>query len=339
MTALYVTSSTVAGGKTMLCAGVGTKLKVDKKHVGYFKPLSVVPQKNGSDKDAEFMKQLLSLSEPVESLCPVTATPDDIKSGKDKAHWLEAISAAYHNISKGKDVVLIEGSGDLQMAAEIVKTLSATAVLIVRWHSEMKPEEVLSAARALSGNLVGVVLNAVPQSKMEWAKSSLSPVLERNGIKTLGVFPEDRVLCSVTIGELAQYLGGNILNNAEQSDELVENLMVGAMTPDSALTYMSTRSNKAVIARGDRPDLQLAALDTSTRCLVLTNNLQPIPLILSRAQELKVPTMTVSMDTPTAMDFLGGIWGKTRFHQQRKMARLGEILAGNLDFPALLQAL
>jgi len=60
--------------------------------------------------------------------------------------------------------------------------------------------------------------------------------------------------------------------------------MVGAMNVDSALAHFRRQPNKAVITGGDRPDIQLAALETSTRCLILTGNLPPNPLIIGRAK-------------------------------------------------------
>ena len=87
-------------------------------------------------------------------------------------------------------------------------------------------------------------------------------------------------MLSVSVGELAEFLSGKILCCADKVDELVEHLMVGAMSVDSALTYFRRKPNKAVITGGDRPDIQLAALETSTKCLILTGNLQPSPIIL-----------------------------------------------------------
>lgn len=49
---------------------------------------------------------------------------------------------------------------------------------------------------------------------------------------------------------------------------MVEHLMIGAMDVDSALTYFRRKPNKAVITGGDRPDIQLAALETSTKCTI-----------------------------------------------------------------------
>jgi BioD-like phosphotransacetylase family protein len=40
--------------------------------------------------------------------------------------------------------------------------------------------------------------------------------------------------------------------------------MVGAMSAENALSYFRRKAHKVVITGGDRPDIQLAALETST---------------------------------------------------------------------------
>jgi dethiobiotin synthetase len=65
---LYVVSAEEAAGKTLVCAGLGRSLLNEGKKVGFLKPVST--EKSGADGDAAFMKQVLDLSEAVESLCP-----------------------------------------------------------------------------------------------------------------------------------------------------------------------------------------------------------------------------------------------------------------------------
>ncbi len=119
---------------------------------------------------------------------------------------------------------------------------------------------------------------------------------------------EDRKSSAISIGELAEYAKGEILNCSEQSGELVENLMVGAMCVDPAPLYFNIKTNKAVITRGDRADIQLGALDTPTKCLILTSGIKPIPSVMQRADEVLVPIILVTKDTPaTLVDIESGL--------------------------------
>lgn len=345
MVALYVTSMGEAAGKSSLCAGLGRKLRAEGRRVGFLKPVST--RTDGDDRDAEFMKQLLTLEEPVESLCLVSLNVKDLAATVDEKEppWLKEIEEAYAKVSRGKDVVLLEGVGDFKagsdaarVAGRIVEALKARAILLVGYEGDLEVDRIVAAAKMLADNLLGVVINAVPERRMELVKAQIVPSLEQSGTKVLGVLPEDRALLSVTVGELAEHVGGSILNSQDRSNELVESLMVGAMSVDSALSYLTLKPNKAVITRGDRPDIQLAALETSPKCLVLTDNIDPMPSILSRALELEVPIVLVEGDTAGTMEALEGVFDKAAFNSEKKAERLEQILEQNLDLEAIYRA-
>ena len=111
----------------------------------------------------------------------------------------------------------------------------------------------------------------------------------------------DQETLTVSIGKLAEIVQGEILSDAEMADESVENLMVGAMCVDPSPQYFGIRSNKAVITRGDRADIQLGALETSTKCLILTGGLKPIANVMQVAHEKRVPVIAVEKDTPAVL--------------------------------------
>ena len=163
--------------------------------------------------------------------------------------------------------------------------------------------------------------------------------MERQGVPILAMLPNQRVLLSVTVAELAEGMGGEILCGEGGLDELVENLLVGAMSVDSALTYLRRKPNKALITGGDRADLQAAALETGTKCLVLTGNIRPGPRILAQAEDRNVPIILTRTDTMTAIERIEKFFGKTRFHQEQKIQRFEQLLKENMDFEALYNLL
>jgi len=94
-----------------------------------------------------------------------------------------------------------------------------------------------------------------------------------------------------------------------------------------------------VITGGDRPDIQLAALETSTKCLILTGNLRPSPIILGRAEEVGVPMILVKQDTLTTVEIIEQFFGKTRFHQEKKIRRFEKMLDERFDFDTFYKEL
>ena len=348
MIALYFASMGESAGKSALCAALGHIFRAEGKTVGFFKPIAVLPEKAISgvgDKDAEFMKRYLTLKEPLDLLCPVSLNSRNLKAAVSETEqaWLEKVKEAYTRISQDKDVVLVEGlsgfeaGSDLaRLGTRIVKVLGAKAILIVRYQSDLETSQIVAAAKILAGHLLGVIINAVPQRRMDSVKAALVPSIEQNDIKVLGALPEERLLFTPSVGELAEHLGGSILNSTERSEELVESLMVGAMSPDPATSYLSLKQNKAVIIRGDRPDIQLAALQTSTRCLVITDNMHPIPNIMGLAQQLKVPIVVVKENTLRTMEALEGVFDKAKLNN-KKLERLEQLLEQHLDLEPIYQ--
>jgi BioD-like phosphotransacetylase family protein len=105
-----------------------------------------------------------------------------------------------------------------------------------------------------------------------------------------------RMLSRVSVTELAESLQAEVLCCSQAVGEMVENIMIGAMCVDSGLDYFARKANKAVIARGDRPDMHLAALATSTRCLILSGGATPTPQVLQFAEEKGIPILSVKKD-------------------------------------------
>jgi BioD-like phosphotransacetylase family protein len=126
---------------------------------------------------------------------------------------------------------------------------------------------------------------------------------------------------------------------AEWGNRLVENLMIGAMGPESALSHFRRRTNKAVITGGDRSDIQMAALQTSTSVLVLTGNLRPAVSVIDQAEVRQVPIILVADDTMTTVDRAEHIFGHVRFKQQAKIQRFTELLDKRFDFQRLYEKL
>ncbi|MEW6443092.1 MAG: DRTGG domain-containing protein [bacterium] len=90
---------------------------------------------------------------------------------------------------------------------------------------------------------------------------------------------------------------------------------------------------------GDRADIQLVALETSTRCLILTGNIRPSQQILSRAQDRSVPVVLAHYDTMTAIGRIERFFGKTRFHQEKKIRRFEALPGEHMDFRGLKKEL
>jgi len=352
MTTLYITSTETFSGKSALCVGLGKRFQREGYRIGYMKPVSAgIRLAAGiADEDAEFFKQTFALPDPPEDMVPVVLGPrtvEEILTGEDTTDFLAKLRTAYQRVAQGRDLVILEGGCNLRegylvgLPTPLVgDLLNARELVVIKYNDDLQMlDDALTSRVRLGDSLIGVVLNAIPRQRMPFVQEVVRPALQERGISVLGVLPQERLLLSMSVGELAEILSGTILCCADKSDELVEHLMVGAMSVDSALTYFRRKPNKAVITGGDRPDIQLAALETSTKCLILTGNLRPSPIIQGRAEEVGVPMILVRQDTLTTVEIIDRFFGKTRFHLEKKIQRFEELLQDRFDFEALYQAL
>ncbi len=326
MVTLYVTSSQGNAGKTAICAGLGQYLLNKGQRVGFLKP---TPADKAADGDGAFMKHILALEEALDSICPVIS---------DQNNLANSVKQAYDQISRGKDVVVIEGM-PIEASYGAVEALDAKVLIIEAYSKELPEAKLIDSYKKFGEYLLGVVINKVPRGKLEQVHKEVSAQLGEAGINVLGVLPEDRALFALTIGELAEHLQGKILNNNEKLAELVENFMLGAMVVDPGPDYFGRKDNKAVIVRSDRPDMQLAALETSTKCLILGGDTAPIPAVLYQAETKKVPIISTGNDAIATVKTIENALSQTRFNQEKKLLRLTEIMKQHFNFPALCQGL
>ena len=344
MVALYLTSVESAG-KTALCAGIGRRLLRQGKKVGFIAPIQLSKSDGANGhKDVNFIKEVLGLSESTELLCPISLSRQSLWRGltDEVTDFTQRLKQAYASISRGKDIVLMEGLGDLGVdkvstlaCYTIAETLDAKVVIVLRYSSPLNPSDVMQIAKKLGQHLLGVVVSFVPETRMEAVKQETAALFGQAGIKVLGILPEVRGLLGATVSELAEVLDGEIVACSETTDEIVENVMLGAMTSDSGKDYFNRMMNKAAVIRGERADMQLAALETSTKCLILTGNIRPLPSVVYAAEDKHVPIMGAKQDTFGIVAGIEAALDKTSFHNARKLQKFETVLNRYFDFEAL----
>ncbi|MFC2052255.1 DRTGG domain-containing protein [Chloroflexota bacterium] len=332
MVVLFVTSLEKGSGKTAVCAGLSRHLLNDGRKIGFFKPVidgSKSPQMDGIDNDAAFMRNLFALGEPVDVLCPVFSEESKLRSG---------IKEAYAKVTQGKDAVIIEGISDqFQTSPGIVEALNARVIIVESYSGKLL--KAMDSYKDFGESLLGVVLNKVPGNRIEHARAEALTILGKAGINILGVLTEDRTLFALAVGELSEHIQGEIVGEVKGLEGLVENFMLGAMTVDSGLEYFGRKANKAVVVRSERADMQLAALQTSPKCLVLAGDAAPNPAVLYGAEEKNVPIILVKDDVATVVANIEKALGKARFSQENKLSKLAEIMEQHFDFQAVCKEL
>jgi BioD-like phosphotransacetylase family protein len=244
------------------------------------------------------------------------------------------------------DLILLEGGGNLWdgnlynlSVGQTAELVDAQILLVVRYHSLLLIDSLLAAKQYLGDRLLGVTINHVPHSDLELVQQTLVPYLESQDMPVFGIIPSDRLLESVSVRELAHRLNAKILCRNDRLDLMVESLTIGAMNVNAALGYFQQRHNMVVVTGGDRTDLQLAALETSTNCLILTGHLPPQDFILSRAEDLEVPILSVDSDTLTTVEIVDQAFGRTPLREPIKVEQIKHLMGQHFDILRLMQSL
>jgi BioD-like phosphotransacetylase family protein len=347
---LYIGATRAFSGKNMLSAGLGLCLQGQGLRIGYMKPVGALPaEKNGlvGDEDAFFIQDTLGLDSPPPLVTPVMETQDFKMAAfaGQIADCMPDIRAAYERLAAERDLMLVCGAGHALSGkycrldgVRLVRELGLKALLVDRLRHEVNYDELMILKELLGDSLLGVVLNGIPYSFMNEIETVIRPCLERNGITVMGIIPADPLLGSIRAGELAEGLGGRLVTAQEQTAGMVERFLIGTMQVDNFTAYFRRRPNTAVIVGGDRADLQLVAIEGNCPCLVLTGNLFPNDIILSRADTLGVPIVIVRQDTYTVAKKMEALLGRHKMRDAAKSRRSAEIVGNALNIAALRAA-
>ena len=351
MATLYVISLEPESGKTAMSVGIGLELQAAGLKVGYFKPLGrIATDVDGRliDRDCAFVPVLLGMSEPPESICPILMTPDLLEQPLDgiPSDKQQMVLRAFEAVSRKYQVCIMEGGAALAdgwalglSPVQLAPATRSQVVVVVRYRPGVSIDHLLLAKSMLGDRLVGVIVSDVPRHSMSFMHDRVAPFLEAHQMFLVGTMPQDQLLTAITVRELADILGGRIISAPDRASELVESFSVGAMNVEGALRHFMRLRNKAVITGGDRSDIQLAALQTSTKCLILTGNLYPDNIILGRATELGVPVIVVPSDTLSTVSTVERNVGRIRLSSPRQIDRLRELVKSHLDLARLRNVL
>lgn len=346
---LYIASTTSFAGKTLLALALGKIWGGKGVRVGYVKPLGKIPVTEGgtlADEDASFLARELALEGPPEAACPVVITQDLVMAayrGED-LRLRGRISAAVHDAEARSEVLLLGGTANLRDGAflglsplELIVNYECRVVLLDRFDGEKSMDQVLWAAAALGPRLLGVVFNRVAPAQAPFVRGTVAPFLAARGIRVFGAIPTDPLLDSVSVGALAASLSASVVAGGEAAGgAMIERFCVGAMDVEHALRVFRGIPRKAVVTGGYRTDIQLAALETDTVCLVLTGGVPANEIILARAREKGVAILTVPEDTMTAVERFERLLGRLRIREPEKIRRGVEMVRGAVDTDALL---
>lgn len=313
---IFLTSTSSHLGKTTvgLCIGLNSS-----KNVGYFKPIS-------ENNDCSLFKNIFKLKEDVSELQ---------LNNKN-------LEKAFKRIAKNKDLVIVESGPNVSYGAyrnlsagEIAEKLGLKPIIVTGGSTETIVDKLIMG-KACFPSIKGVIINKVGYSDMKETKSFVVPALEEVGFSVLGVIPSYKTLRTITAHDIVDNLQGDIVVE-KGMEKGIDNVLVGAMTFDAALTYFRRYADKAVVTGGDRAEIMLAAMETSTSCIVATGGVRPSPPVIKRAVEAQIPIILVEGDTYTAAKEVEKIKPEIRSNDHKKLDIIEKQISRHIDLSSILE--
>jgi len=347
---LYIAATEESAGKTTLAVGLCLALRERGIDAGYFKPVGAAGDADsaGPDTDAAFVADVLGLDDDPLDLCPLALSENTVATRPEAVDAAPLVVArtAFDRVAAGHDLLVCEGLGELWQGrflevsgADVASALELPTLIVARFAGTRQLDDICYVQDSLRERLLGVVFTKVPQTRIDAVQTDYAAFLERNGISVYGVIPANERLAAVPVGVIAAELGGRVICGEDAADELAETYLIGAMSPEHALAYFERTPNKVVVVGGDRDDLMMAALQTSTAALVLTGTFEPGAEVIERATAQGVAVISVPDDTVVAADGLRRLFGRISVHEQSKIDLVERLVADSVEVGQLLDDL
>ena len=328
--------------------------------IGYIKPVGqrfVEVEEQKIDEDTILMDRVFQLNCPLVDMSPIAVEPDFTRKYLASANYdvlVRRIQDAFDRVAWEKDLVLCEGSGHAGVGsvfdlsnARVAKLLDAK-VIIVTQGGIGKPIDEVSLNQALfekeGVEIIGVILNKVLGTKLDSITDFARRGLKRRGLELLGVVPHQPVLSQPTMAAVQAELGAEVLNDASEFHNPVEEVLVGAMGVQNALHLF--RPGVLIITPGDREDIILAAGTTSSSDpggglagLILTRDLKPSNVARRVIDKLPFPVLAVPEDSYEVASRVHDLTVKTHPDDAEKILLIRDLIARHVDVNRILEAL
>jgi len=359
---VYVAATRQNDGKTIASIGLIAGLLKKVENIGYIKPVGQHCIEVGGhkvDEDAILVKKIFPIKCALHHMSPV-AVPRGFTeayiNNPDRSKIVDQIMTAYNQVAKGKDFVLIEGTGHAGVGsvfdmsnADVAKLLDVKVILVCAGGVGRPIDEVMlnkALFDAMGVEILGVIVNKVQPDKYDKIEPIVRKGFARKGLDVLGVMPYNPLLSSPTIEQLLNEISGTLLTGKRGLNASVERVIIGAMPTHEALDYLS--NGTLLVTPGTREDLILAAVssyavgspnETCVSGVVLTGGVLPNKKVMDLISHVHVPIISVPDDTFTAATKIINLMVKIRPSDKEKIAAAEELVKSYVDIDRILDML
>jgi BioD-like phosphotransacetylase family protein len=324
-------------GKTSFIVGLGKTLG---EKFGYLKPFGdrlIYRKKRLWDYDSALVTNIFGLDQ----------SSDDITLGFEhsKLRYMYDEAGTKNKVQEmaGKlsanSMLVVEGGMDLTYGSSVkldtlslVKYLGGRLILVVSGDEGTIIDDITFAKKYVDMTDIdwGVIINKV--NNLEDYKANQLRDVREMGVKVLGIIPNEPKLTQVPMSYIAEKLQARVISGEGGLNKKVNKILVGSMGGDTATRYPLWKSeNKLAITSGDRSDYIVAALESSTSGIILTNNFLPPQNLISKAADKNVPMLLVPFDTFTTAKQVDDMVPLLTKDDDERIDILHKLVSANVD--------
>jgi len=327
MGVLYVAGERPRSGATSVVLALASVWRRAGRKVALAKPVSFVDD----DQDAVAFADTTGSGWDAALIAPRGVVDDVLAEAGSR---VEAMSG-------DADVVIVEGLPYADAAGEptpgsavLAERFGAKVLIVLPHHHSQEAADITRLQDAYAGPMAGVIVNGRIAYTGERGDNA-GALFGGTNPRLLGVLPELRIMLAPTVRQVVDRLEGTVYAGASGMDRLVERFLIGGLITEWGGNYFGRFDDQAVIVRGGRTDIQMSALNTPLRALILTGCDRPPQYVHQRATDLDVPLVTVRLNTHETAAALESLQEAVPAVHPDKIAEFAALLEGALDWPAL----
>ena len=207
-TGLFITGTDTGVGKTLIAGAIAKILRQSGKNAGVFKPIVTGCKKMQQgliSEDAEFLAHCADSEFSLDIINPVTfkipAAPFACEKAENRKVDLRKIAAAYKQICKKNDFVIVEGIGGIKVpitnkfdVLALAKAFKLPVIVAAKSKLGTINHTLLTidAIRRAGLSLAGIIINGYDEKTKDVAEKTNAEIIKKLGkVKIIATVPFD----------------------------------------------------------------------------------------------------------------------------------------------------